>query len=97
MIGFGDLAQGNGDSTWCCSDVRFHPIITPCRDFVLLDNFYCSGISAPMGHQWTDEAYVTDYLEKSFGDLSAASLLTAMMHWRTRVPVSSGIMCCARG
>ena len=22
------------------------------------------------GHQWTDEAYVTDYLEKSFGDFT---------------------------
>ena len=34
---------------------------------MLLDNFYCSGVLSATGHQWTDEAYVTDYLEKSFG------------------------------
>ena len=37
------------------------------REFVLLDNFYCSGVLSADGHQWTDEAYVTDYIEKSFG------------------------------
>ena len=36
----------------------------------MLDNFYCSGVLSADGHQWTDEAYVTDYLEKSFGDFS---------------------------
>ena len=36
-------------------------------EFVLLDNFNCSGVCSADGHQWTDEAYVTDYLEKSFG------------------------------
>ena len=34
---------------------------------MLLDNFYCSGVLSADGHQWTDEAYVTDYLEKAFG------------------------------
>jgi hypothetical protein len=38
--------------------------------FVLLDNFYCSGVLSADGHQWTDEAIVTDYLEKSFGDFT---------------------------
>jgi hypothetical protein len=33
---------------------------------VLLDNFNCSGVCSADGHQWTDEAYVTDYLEKAF-------------------------------
>ena len=37
------------------------------EEFVLLDNFYCSGVLSADGHQWTDEAYVTDYLEKAFG------------------------------
>jgi hypothetical protein len=32
-----------------------------------MDNFYCSGILSADGHQWTDEAYVTDYIEKFFG------------------------------
>ncbi|NLP12322.1 hypothetical protein GX408_18125 [bacterium] len=66
---FGDLAQGNGDS----SLVLFGREVSPnhhalAETFVLLDNFYCSGILSADGHQWTDEAYVTDYLEKSFGD-----------------------------
>src|SRR5262249_32031340 len=37
------------------------------REFVLFDNFYCSGVLSADGHQWVNEAYVTDYLEKSFG------------------------------
>ncbi len=68
---FGDLPQGNGDS----SLVHFGREVTPnhhalAETFVLLDNFYCSGILSADGHQWTDEAYVTDYLEKSFGDFT---------------------------
>ena len=65
---FGDMAQGDGDT----SLVQFGREVTPnhhllAETFVLLDNFYCSGILSADGHQWTDEAYVTDYLEKSFG------------------------------
>ena len=33
----------------------------------LLDNFYCSGVLSADGHSWTNAAYVTDYLEKQFG------------------------------
>jgi len=36
------------------------------RDFVLLDNTYCSGILSADGHQWADTAFATDYMEKSF-------------------------------
>lgn len=66
---FGDLPQGNGDSTL----VHFGREVTPnhhalAEEFVLLDNYYCSGVLSADGHQWTDEAYVTDYLEKFFGD-----------------------------
>ncbi len=66
---FGDLPQGNGDS----SLVHFGREVTPnhhalAEEFVLMDNYYCSGILSADGHQWTDEAYVTDYLEKFFGD-----------------------------
>ena len=66
---FGDMPQGNGDSNL----VMFGREVTPnhhalAETFVLLDNYYCSGILSADGHQWTDEAYVTDYLEKSFGD-----------------------------
>jgi YVTN family beta-propeller protein len=65
---FGDMTQGDGDT----SLVQFGREVTPnqhlmAETFVLLDNFYCSGILSADGHQWTDEAYVTDYLEKSFG------------------------------
>ena len=66
---FGDMLQGNGDS----SLVHFGREVTPnhhalAEEFILLDNYYCSGVLSADGHQWTDEAYVTDYLEKFFGD-----------------------------
>jgi hypothetical protein len=65
------MPQGNGDT----SLVEFGRKVTPnhhllAEEFVLLDNFYCSGVLSADGHQWTDEAYVTDYLEKSFGDFT---------------------------
>ncbi len=68
---FSDLHQGNGDT----SLIHFGRLVTPnhhklAETFVLLDNFYCSGVLSADGHQWTDEAYVTDYLEKSFGDFT---------------------------
>jgi YVTN family beta-propeller protein len=64
----GDMEQGDGDTNL----VMFGRNVTPnhhklAEDFVLLDNFYCSGVLSADGHQWTDEAIVTDYLEKSFG------------------------------
>jgi YVTN family beta-propeller protein len=63
----GDLKSGNGDPELCV----FGEKITPnqhklCRDFVLLDNTYCSGILSADGHQWADTAFATDYMEKSF-------------------------------
>ena len=68
---FGDMKQGNGDT----SLVLFGREVTPnhhklAETFVLLDNFYCSGVLSADGHQWTNEAYVTDYLEKSFGNFT---------------------------
>ena len=65
---FGDVARGEGDPQLCI----FGENVTPnhhklADEFVLLDNFYCSGVLSADGHQWTDEAYVTDYLEKAFG------------------------------
>ncbi|HEX7905469.1 MAG TPA: bifunctional YncE family protein/alkaline phosphatase family protein [Chitinophagaceae bacterium] len=66
---FGGLKQGNGDSSLC----EFGRNITPnhhalAENFVLLDNTYCNGVLSADGHQWSTEGYVTDYLEKSFGD-----------------------------
>ncbi len=64
----GDLEQGDGDPTLC----MFGREVTPnhhalAEEFVLLDNFFCNGVLSADGHQWTDEGYVTDYIEKSFG------------------------------
>lgn len=65
---FGGLKLGNGDSSLC----QFGRNVTPnhhklAETFVLLDNTYCNGVLSADGHQWTNEGYVTDYLEKSFG------------------------------
>jgi hypothetical protein len=64
----GDVKEGNGDPNL----VMFGADVTPnvhalVRQFTLFDNFYCSGSLSATGHQWTNEAYVTDYLEKTFG------------------------------
>ncbi|TWU38280.1 alkaline phosphatase family protein [Novipirellula artificiosorum] len=65
---FGDIERGEGDPALCIygQDVtpNHHKLVD---EFVLLDNFYCSGVLSADGHQWTNEAYVTDYLEKAFG------------------------------
>src|SRR5437879_11323169 len=37
------------------------------REFTLFDNFYCSGVLSADGHTWVDQAYVSDYLERTFG------------------------------
>jgi YVTN family beta-propeller protein len=63
----GDISEANGDASLCVCGER----ITPnqhklVREFVLLDNTYCSGILSADGHQWTDSGISTDYLEKSF-------------------------------
>jgi DNA-binding beta-propeller fold protein YncE len=63
----GDDTRGNGDPALCIYGER----ITPnqhkiAREFVLLDNTYCSGILSADGHQWSTTAFGTDYLEKSF-------------------------------
>ncbi|MCK3685933.1 YncE family protein [Maribellus sp. YY47] len=62
----GDMKEGDGDPSLC----NFGEEVTPnihklCRDFLLLDNFYASGKCSAEGHQWTDMAMVTDYVEKN--------------------------------
>ena len=63
----GDVAPGNGDPALCIFGERVtpnqHKIV---REFVLLDNTYCSGILSADGHQWSTTAFATDYLERSF-------------------------------
>ena len=68
---FGDMKQANSDT----SLLLFGRKVTPnhhklVESFVLMDNFYCSGVLSADGHQWADEAYATDYLEKCFGDFA---------------------------
>ncbi|HLW66960.1 MAG TPA: alkaline phosphatase family protein, partial [Gemmataceae bacterium] len=67
----GDVKEGNGDAHLCI----FGEEITPnhhklAREFSLFDNFFCSGVLSADGHNWVNEAYVTDYLEKSFGNFT---------------------------
>ncbi|MEW6742648.1 MAG: alkaline phosphatase family protein [Planctomycetota bacterium] len=64
----GDQPRGNGDPSLCVFGHEVTPNHHAITDeFVLLDNFYCSGVLSADGHQWTDEAFVTDYIEKMFG------------------------------
>ena len=63
----GDVKAGNGNADLCTYGAR----VTPnqhklVRDFVLLDNTYCCGIMSADGHQWTDTAFATDYVEREF-------------------------------
>jgi YVTN family beta-propeller protein len=68
---FGDVKEGNGDASLCI----FGEEVTPnhhklAHEFVLLDNFYCSGVLSADGHSWANAAYATDYLEKQFGQFT---------------------------
>ena len=64
---FGDIAEGNGDSSLCL----FGEKITPnqhklAKEYVLLDNFYVDAEVSADGHNWTMGGYATDYLEKTW-------------------------------
>jgi DNA-binding beta-propeller fold protein YncE len=63
---FGDISRGRGDRNLCI----YGDSITPnqhklASDFSLLDNYYASGKCSAEGHQWTDAAMVSDYIEKN--------------------------------
>ncbi len=62
----GDMQQGNGERALC----TYGDSVTPnqhsiAKNFLLLDNYYASGKCSAEGHQWTDAAMVTDYVEKN--------------------------------
>jgi YVTN family beta-propeller protein len=62
----GDMKEGNGRADLCI----FGNEVTPnehqlARDFLLMDNYYASGKSSAEGHQWTDAAMPSDYVEKN--------------------------------
>ncbi|ULQ53786.1 alkaline phosphatase family protein [Flavihumibacter fluvii] len=63
---YGDLPAGRGDSSLCI----FGNLITPnmhalAKQYGWMDNYYASGKSSAEGHQWTDAAMVSDYVEKN--------------------------------
>ena len=63
----GDIPEGNGDPRLCIFGEEITPNLHKlAREFVLLDNTYCSGILSADGHQWSTTAFGTDYLERSF-------------------------------
>ena len=63
----GDMPQGNGAPELCIFGEKISPNHHQlARQFVLLDNAYCSGVLSADGHQWADSALVNDYLERSF-------------------------------
>ncbi|MDB5284908.1 MAG: beta-propeller fold lactonase family protein [Bacteroidota bacterium] len=62
----GDVKEGDGRSSLCI----YGDSVTPnqhqlAKDFLLLDNYYASGKSSAEGHQWTDAAMTSDYVEKN--------------------------------
>ena len=64
---FGDMPQGNGDTSLC----MFGEQITPnhhklAREFVLFDNFYVNSEVSADGHNWSVAGYATDYVEKTW-------------------------------
>ncbi len=64
---FGDMPKGNGDTSLCL----FGEKVTPnahalARQFVLFDNFYVNAEVSADGHNWSDAAYATDYVEKTW-------------------------------
>ena len=63
----GDLEKGNGDKDIC----MFGESVTPnlhqlAREFVTLDNTYCSGEVSGNGHPWSTGAYGTDIGERAW-------------------------------
>lgn len=61
----GDMNEGNGDSSLCVFGEQYTPNQHKiAREFVLLDNTYCSGIQSSDGHQWIGSAIANDYSER---------------------------------
>jgi YVTN family beta-propeller protein len=61
----GDMPEGNGDRDLCIFGEKYTPNQHKiAREFVLLDNTYCSGVQSADGHQWTDSAIANEYIER---------------------------------
>jgi YVTN family beta-propeller protein len=64
---FGDMPEGNGDSTLCLFGEKYTPNQhLLAREFVLLDNFYVDAEVSADGHNWSLGAHANDYLEKTW-------------------------------
>ena len=67
----GDDPRGNGDPSMNQFDTSVTPNQHALADtFALFDNFYDSGVLSADGHQWTDQAFAPDYIEKAFTDFN---------------------------
>ncbi len=63
---FGDIKLGNGAPNLCI----FGDSVTPnahklAKEFGLMDNYHTCGKSSAEGHQWTDAAMTSDYVERN--------------------------------
>jgi YVTN family beta-propeller protein len=66
---FGDMPQGNGDPKL----VMYGRDVTPnhhalAEKYVLLDNFYATGAISFDGHQWLEQGFVSDNVERALTD-----------------------------
>lgn len=63
----GDLERGNGEKSLCLFNEEVTPNIHAlAREYVTLDNFYASGEVSVDGHHWSNGAYVTDYMQRTW-------------------------------
>ncbi len=64
---FGDIKRGNGDPNITLFGEKITPNLHKIvRSYVLLDNLYCNAEVSADGHNWSDAAYSTDYVDKSW-------------------------------
>jgi YVTN family beta-propeller protein len=64
---FGDIKEGNGDTTLCLFGEKYTPNQHKlAREYVLLDNFYVDAEVSADGHNWSLGAHANDYLEKTW-------------------------------
>jgi YVTN family beta-propeller protein len=64
----GDDPRGNGRPAYA----QFGGSVTPnlhalARQYPLIDNLYSDGTLSADGHNWLDQAFVNDYIEREFG------------------------------
>ncbi len=63
---FGDIARANGDRNLCAFPAKISPNHHALAErFGIFDNFYVNGTMSADGHQWTNEAFADDYVERN--------------------------------